>query len=117
MVALRRMPARVFAVLLSLEPAIGALVGLALLGEVLGWSQFLGVAAVVAAALGATLVRPARPARADRPDPTRADGPDRPDRRGLPDRPGGAVGRAAGGVAGRGGILVRWAYVSNATDR
>ncbi|WP_176737326.1 EamA family transporter [Micromonospora citrea] len=55
--ALRRMPARVFAVLLSLEPAIGALVGLVLLGELLAWSQALGVACVVGAALGATLVR------------------------------------------------------------
>ncbi|MFI6227330.1 EamA family transporter [Micromonospora echinospora] len=57
MSALRRMPARVFAVLLSLEPAIGALVGLVLLGELLAWPQFLGVACVVGAALGATLVR------------------------------------------------------------
>ncbi|MEU4565895.1 EamA family transporter [Micromonospora sp. NPDC023956] len=60
MSALRRMPARVFAVLLSLEPAIGALVGLVLLGELLTWPQFLGVGCVVGAALGATLVRPDR---------------------------------------------------------
>ncbi|WP_176738558.1 EamA family transporter [Micromonospora pallida] len=60
MSALRRMPARVFAVLLSLEPAIGALVGLVLLDELLAWPQFLGVAGVVGAALGATLVRPDR---------------------------------------------------------
>ncbi|PZF90669.1 EamA family transporter [Micromonospora deserti] len=61
--ALRRMPARVFAVLLSLEPAIGALVGLLLLGEVLAGWQAVGVACVVGAALGATLVRPNRAAR------------------------------------------------------
>ncbi|MDT0530116.1 EamA family transporter [Micromonospora sp. DSM 115977] len=60
MAALRRMPARVFAVLLSLEPAIGALVGLVLLGELLAWPQAAGVACVVGAALGATLVRPDR---------------------------------------------------------
>ncbi|WDZ86216.1 EamA family transporter [Micromonospora cathayae] len=64
MAALRRMPPRVFAVLLSLEPAIGALVGLVLLGELLAWPQFLGVACVVAAALGATLVRAAEPREA-----------------------------------------------------
>ncbi|MFC7546434.1 DMT family transporter [Plantactinospora sp. GCM10030261] len=54
--ALRRMPARVFAILLSLEPAIGALVGMVLLGELLAWSQVLGVACVVGAALAATLI-------------------------------------------------------------
>ncbi|MCI4063641.1 EamA family transporter [Micromonospora sp. R77] len=55
--ALRRMPARVFAVLLSLEPAVAALVGALLLDELLAWAQLLGVACVVGAALGATLVR------------------------------------------------------------
>lgn len=55
--ALRRMPARVFAVLLSLEPAVAALVGALLLGELLAGPQLLGVACVVGAALGATLVR------------------------------------------------------------
>lgn len=55
--ALRRMPARVFAVLLSLEPAVAALVGALLLGELLAWPQLAGVACVVGAALGATLAR------------------------------------------------------------
>ncbi|GAA4566025.1 DMT family transporter [Micromonospora coerulea] len=55
--ALRRLPARVFAVLLSLEPAVAALVGALLLGELLAWPQLLGVACVVGAALGATLAR------------------------------------------------------------
>ncbi|MEO3779349.1 EamA family transporter [Micromonospora sp. B11E3] len=55
--ALRRMPAQVFAVLLSLEPAIAALVGTLLLGELLAWPQLAGVGCVVAAALGATLAR------------------------------------------------------------
>ncbi|NES26111.1 EamA family transporter [Micromonospora terminaliae] len=55
--ALRRMPARVFAVLLSLEPAVAAVVGTLLLGELLAWPQLAGVACVVGAALGATLAR------------------------------------------------------------
>ncbi|MBY8872058.1 EamA family transporter [Micromonospora sp. PLK6-60] len=54
--ALRRMPARVFAVLLSLEPAVAAMVGAALLGEHLGLAQLLGIGCVVGAALGATLL-------------------------------------------------------------
>ncbi|GAA4714461.1 EamA family transporter [Phytohabitans rumicis] len=54
MAALRRMPARVFAVLLSLEPAVAALVGTVLLGEWLAWPQLLGIACVVGASLGAT---------------------------------------------------------------
>src|SRR4051812_45294229 len=58
--ALRRMPARVFAVLLSLEPAVAVLVGALLLGELLAGPQLAGVACVVGAALGATLAR--RPA-------------------------------------------------------
>lgn len=61
MAALRRMPARVFAILLSLEPAIAALVGVALLHEMLTWPQLLGIACVVGASLGAVAGR-----RADR---------------------------------------------------
>ncbi|MGX7676988.1 EamA family transporter [Plantactinospora sp. DSM 117369] len=60
MAALRRMPARVFAVLLSLEPAVAALVGLTLLHETLGWPHLLGIGCVVAASLGAITGRPDR---------------------------------------------------------
>lgn len=59
MAALRRMPARVFAVLLSLEPAVAALIGVTLLHETLGWTQLLGTACVVGASLGAVTGRPA----------------------------------------------------------
>ncbi|MEH1012490.1 EamA family transporter [Micromonospora sp. CPCC 206060] len=55
--ALRRMPARVFAILLSLEPAVAALIGVVLLHELLAWSQVAGIGCVMGAALGATLVR------------------------------------------------------------
>ena len=58
--ALRRMPPKVFGVLMSLEPAVAALVGLLLLGEILGVTQWLAVLMVVAASVGAT--RTARPA-------------------------------------------------------
>jgi inner membrane transporter RhtA len=55
MVALTGMPARVYGTLTSVEPAIGALMGLFLLGEALSLSQWAGIAVVIAAALGAAL--------------------------------------------------------------
>ncbi|MET9398826.1 EamA family transporter [Kitasatospora sp. NPDC002965] len=55
MTALRRMPQRVFSVLVSLEPAVSALVGLVVLGQLLGASQLAGIGCVVAASVGATL--------------------------------------------------------------
>jgi inner membrane transporter RhtA len=55
MVALTRMPARVYGTLTSLEPAFGAVMGLVLLGERLALAQWGGIAVVIAAALGATL--------------------------------------------------------------
>ncbi|MFV2197212.1 EamA family transporter [Nocardiopsis sp. LOL_012] len=53
--ALRRMPPRVFGVLMSLQPAAAALAGLLLLGETLTAWQWLAVACVIAASAGATL--------------------------------------------------------------
>lgn len=52
--ALRRMPPRVFAILMSLEPAMAALVGLVVLHESLHASQWLAVLCVVVASAGAT---------------------------------------------------------------
>lgn len=52
--ALRRMPPRVFGVLMSLEPAVAALAGLAVLGEYLGFLQWLAICCVVLASIGAT---------------------------------------------------------------
>lgn len=57
--ALRRIPPKVFGVLMSLEPAVAALVGLIVLGEILGLVQWAAVLLVVAASVGAT--RMARP--------------------------------------------------------
>ena len=62
--ALRRLPARVFGVLVSLEPAIGALAAMAVLGERLTGAQWLAIALVVAASAGVTLTHQAGPAPA-----------------------------------------------------
>jgi inner membrane transporter RhtA len=51
--ALRRLPARVFGVLMSLEPAVAALAGLAVLGQVLALREVIGIGLVVAASAGA----------------------------------------------------------------
>ncbi|WP_308371789.1 MULTISPECIES: EamA family transporter [Streptomyces] len=72
--ALRRVPPRVFGILTSLEPAVGALIGLVLLGQHLGVPQWAGVTAVALASIGATRA----PSRAPKPTP-----PDRPS--GTPD--------------------------------
>ncbi|WP_433873638.1 EamA family transporter [Saccharopolyspora sp. CA-218241] len=56
--ALRRMPPRVFGVLMSLEPAVAALAGLLVLGELLtGW-QWAAVCCVVLASMGSTRTTP-----------------------------------------------------------
>jgi inner membrane transporter RhtA len=52
--ALRRVSARVFGILMSLEPAVGALVGLVFLGEILRWQEWLAIGLVIAACVGAT---------------------------------------------------------------
>ncbi|MDX3078096.1 DMT family transporter [Streptomyces sp. NPDC088354] len=52
--ALRRIPPRVFGILMSLEPAMAALVGLVVLQESLRWTQWIAVLCVVAASAGAT---------------------------------------------------------------
>ncbi|MFJ5984140.1 EamA family transporter [Lentzea sp. NPDC092896] len=58
--ALRRMPPRVFGILMSLEPAVGAVAGLVLLGEHLAPTQWVAVGCVVIASIGAA--RSAKPA-------------------------------------------------------
>jgi inner membrane transporter RhtA len=54
MFGLRRLPARVFGTLMSLEPAFGALAGLIFLGEQLTAMQWLAIAAVMIASVGTT---------------------------------------------------------------
>ncbi|NUO98118.1 MAG: EamA family transporter [Nonomuraea sp.] len=52
--ALRRMPKHVFGILMSVEPAVAALVGVLLLGEILHAQQWVAIVCVVAASLGST---------------------------------------------------------------
>ena len=52
--ALRRIPPKVFGVLMSVEPAVAALIGLLVLGEALGPIQWLAILLVVTASAGAT---------------------------------------------------------------
>jgi inner membrane transporter RhtA len=55
MLALRRLPAGAFGVLMSLEPAIGALLGFALLGQQLGLAALAAIALILVASTGTTL--------------------------------------------------------------
>jgi inner membrane transporter RhtA len=55
--ALRRIPTRVFGILMSLEPAAAALAGLLVLGQTLGPRELLALVLVSAASLGVTLGR------------------------------------------------------------
>jgi inner membrane transporter RhtA len=52
--ALRKLPARVFGVLMSIEPAIAAIVGFLVLGEALGQRELLALGLITAASIGAT---------------------------------------------------------------
>ncbi|MFQ2499453.1 EamA family transporter [Aeromonas caviae] len=54
MFALRRLPLKSYGILTSGEPAMGALMGLVWLGEQLPLSQWLGIAAIIAASMGTT---------------------------------------------------------------
>ncbi len=76
---LRRIPARVFGVWMSLEPAVAALIGLALLGQHLSPVEWFAIACVIVACAGAA--RGAAPGAA----------------------PGASPGAAPGAVAGAGG--------------
>ncbi|HZG38216.1 MAG TPA: EamA family transporter [Nodosilinea sp.] len=55
MSALRRMPVNVFGVLMSLEPAIAAVISFLWLGETLTWGMVGAIALVMVAAVGASL--------------------------------------------------------------
>ena len=55
MVALPHIPARLFGILMSGQPAFAALSGLVILRETLDWIQVTGIAAIMAASIGATI--------------------------------------------------------------
>ncbi|WP_328827525.1 EamA family transporter [Nocardioides acrostichi] len=57
LVALRRLAPSVFGILMSLEPAAAALAGLVVVGEFLGPAQYVAIACVVVASIGATRSR------------------------------------------------------------
>jgi inner membrane transporter RhtA len=69
MIALRHIPKRTFGVLLSGEPAIGALAGLVLLHEQLSSLQWLAIGCIIIASIGAILTT-GRETPADAPVPT-----------------------------------------------
>ncbi len=55
MVALPHIPARLFGILMSGQPAMATLTGLVVLGELLSLGQMVGIASIMAASIGATL--------------------------------------------------------------
>jgi inner membrane transporter RhtA len=56
--ALRRIPANVFGVLMSMEPAVAALAGLVILGQDLGLREIVAIGFVVAASAGVSIATP-----------------------------------------------------------
>ena len=59
--ALRKIPPRLFGVLMSVEPAVAALAGMLVLGENLRPVQWLAIMCVVVASAGATYLAGKRP--------------------------------------------------------
>lgn len=62
MVALPHIPARLFGILMSAQPALAALLGFLILGEQLAVIQLTGIAAIIVASTGATLTISRTPA-------------------------------------------------------
>ena len=54
MIALRQLPKQLFSILMSLEPAVAAVLGWLILHEFLSVSQWLAIGCVIAASVGAT---------------------------------------------------------------
>jgi len=54
MIAMKRLPTRTFGIMMSIEPAIGALAGFVLLGEGLTARQLLAIVCVIVASFGST---------------------------------------------------------------
>lgn len=60
-IALPKIPARTFGTLMSLEPAMAALSGMIFLNEHLNQTQWLALAAIITASMGATLTIKPKP--------------------------------------------------------
>ncbi|WP_314451950.1 EamA family transporter [uncultured Microbacterium sp.] len=69
LVALRRLPASAFAILMSLGPATASIAGFLLLGQHLSWLEIAGIVLVIAASIGAVLAATRRTAAARHPGP------------------------------------------------
>lgn len=61
MMAMTRLPSRTFGVLMSIEPAMGALSGMLFLGELLTFTQWMAIAAIIVASAGSTVTAAPRP--------------------------------------------------------
>lgn len=59
LIALRRLPAAVFSVMMTLAPAVAALSGFLFLSQGLAWPQMAGMGAVIGASIGAVVTTPA----------------------------------------------------------
>lgn len=66
LLALRRLAASAFAILMSLAPATATLAGWLLLGQVMTWLEIIGIALVIAASIGAVRAASARAAAGKR---------------------------------------------------
>ena len=58
LIALRRVKAETFSVVIASSPAIATLAGLVILGQAIGWLQAVGIALVIAASIGAVRLAP-----------------------------------------------------------
>lgn len=56
LIALKRLPTRIFGILMSLEPALAAVMGLVFLGEYLSPLQWIAIIAIIMASLGSSLI-------------------------------------------------------------
>lgn len=70
MEALRHLPSRVFSILLSLSPAIAALMGFLLLHEHLSWRDLVAIALISVASVGVILFQKEKPGLAQKPAET-----------------------------------------------
>jgi inner membrane transporter RhtA len=62
MIALKRLPKHTFGILLSMEPAVGALAAMPILGEVLTPVQWVAIASIIVASAGSAMgAKPAAP--------------------------------------------------------
>lgn len=62
LIALRRLPASAFAIMMSLGPATASLAGFLLLGQHLSWLEIAGIGLVIAASIGAVTAAGRQPA-------------------------------------------------------